>query len=156
MKKIVFTLLIIFCIVSVNYAQDYSTGIGLRAGFESGITLKHFISQRSALEGIIATRWQGFEFTGLYEIHNQAFHTERLKWYFGFGAHIGVWNGNDVYWGTPGNKYAVLGIDGILGMEYDLKEIPVNIGIDWKPALNVLGYEGFWVDGGAISIRYIF
>ena len=156
MKKIVFTLLIIFCIVSVNYGQDYSTGIGLRGGFESGVTFKHFISSKSALEAIIATRWQGFEFTGLYEVHNQAFQTERLKWYFGFGAHIGVWNGRDVYWGMPGNRYAVLGIDGILGMEYDLREIPVNIGIDWKPTLNVIGYQGFWVDGGAISIRYIF
>ena len=156
MKKILLSLLFMFCFVSINYAQDYSTGIGLRAGFESGITLKHFISERSALEGIFATRWRGVEFTGLYEIHNQAFQTERLNWYFGFGAHVGFWNGNDVNWGTPGTRYAVLGIDGILGLEYNLREIPVNIGIDWKPAYNVLGYEGFWIDGGAISIRYIF
>jgi hypothetical protein len=156
MKKIVLTFLIAFSIIAINYAQDYNTGIGLRGGFESGITLKHFISEKSALEGIVATRWRGVEFTGLYEIHNQAFHVERLNWYFGFGAHVGFWNGNYAGWGTPGNHYAVLGIDGILGMEYNLREIPVNIGIDWKPALNVLGYQGFWVDGGAVSIRYIF
>jgi hypothetical protein len=156
MKKLGLTFLIAFTFIAINYAQDYNTGIGLRGGFESGITLKQFISNRSALEGIIATRWRGVEFTGLYEIHNQAFHVERLNWYFGFGAHVGFWNGNYADWGTPGSRYAVLGIDGILGMEYDLKEIPVNIGIDWKPALNVLGYSGFWVDGGAVSIRYIF
>ena len=156
MKKLVRLIIIAFSITAFNYSQDYSTGIGLRAGFESGITFKQFISSKSALEAIVATRWRGAEFTGLYEVHNMAFHTERLNWYFGFGAHIGFWNGNYVEWGTPGTRYAVLGIDGILGLEYNLKEIPVNIGVDWKPAFNVLGYEGFWVDGGAISIRYIF
>jgi hypothetical protein len=156
MKKIVLTFLIAFSFVAINYAQDYSTGIGLRAGFESGLTLKHFISQKSALEGIVATRWRGVELTGLYEIHNQAFKTERLNWYFGFGGHVGFWNGNYAGWGTPGTAYTVVGLDGILGLEYNLKEIPVNIGIDWKPAFNVLGYSGFWVDGGAVSIRYIF
>jgi len=49
-----------------------------------------------------------------------------------------------------------VGIDFILGLENNFKEIPFNISIDWKPAYNLTGYSGFWADGGAISIRYIF
>jgi hypothetical protein len=158
MKKFVFMLLIVFGLVSTGKAQDYNTGIGLRGGWESGLTIKHFIGSKSALEGILATRWRGFELTGLYEIHNTAFNAERLKWFFGFGAHIGFWNGDYThkYWGEPGTNYTVIGVDGILGLEYSFEEVPINLGIDWKPAFNFSGYTGWWADGGALSIRYIF
>jgi len=156
MKRIVMTLLIVLSLVSISNAQDYKTGIGARLGFNQGLTVKHFISQKSALEFLLATRWRGFEITGLYEVHNQAFNTERLRWYFGFGGHIGFWNGDNANWGEPGVDYTVIGIDGILGLEYSFVEVPINIGIDWKPSYNLSGYTGFWADGGAISIRYIF
>jgi len=32
----------------------------------------------------------------------------------------------------------------------------VNIGLDWKPMLNLIGHTGFWGDGAAISVRYVF
>lgn len=156
MKKIIITFLIAFSFVSISVAQDYNTGIGLRGGYFNGLTVKHFISQNSALEGIISSRWSGFNLTGLYEIHNQAFDTERLKWYYGFGGHVGFWDGGDVDWGDPGTSYTVLGIDGILGLEYSFQEIPINLSVDWKPAFNIVGDKGLWADSGALSIRYIF
>jgi hypothetical protein len=158
MKKLVITFLIVFCLISVSNAQDYKTGIGLRGGLENGLTIKHFTGEKSALEFLLASRWRGFEITGLYEIHNQAFDAERLKWYYGAGGHVGFWNGDYTYtkWGTQGTNYTVVGIDGILGLEYSFKEIPFNISLDWKPAFNFIGYSGVWADGGALSIRYIF
>jgi len=142
-------------IVTIASAQDYKTGVGLRGGLSSGLTIKHFISSNKAIEGLIATRWQGLELTGLYEVHNNAFDVDRLNWYYGGGAHLGFWDGNSS-WGNLGQNYTVLGIDGILGIEYNFSEAPINIGLDWKPAFNLTGYSGFWGDGGALSIRYIF
>ena len=83
---------------------------------------------------------------------------DRFKWFFGFGAHIGFWNGDYTYhyWGTTGETYTVVGIDGILGLEYSFKEVPISLSLDWKPAFNFVGYSGWWADGGALSIRYIF
>ncbi len=160
MKKIVITCLIVFCLVSISYAQDYNTGIGLRAGPYYGLTVKHFMGEKPAFELLLASRWRGFAITGLYEIHNQAFNTERLKWYYGFGGHIGFWNRDYTNWGPQPNigdpNYTVIGIDGILGLEYSFTEVPINIGVDWKPAFDLVGYSGFWADGGALSIRYIF
>lgn len=158
MKKIFIALLIVVFSAALCNAQDYRTGIGFRGGFSNGLTVKHFTGEKSALEFILSSRWRGFEITGLYEVHNQAFDTDRLKWYYGFGAHVGFWDGdytND-YWGDPGTNYTVVGIDGIIGLEYSFAEVPINLGIDWKPAFNFIGYSGFWADGGAISIRYIF
>jgi hypothetical protein len=158
MKKIVLTSIIVFCLLWAGNAQDYKTGIGLRGGFESGLTIKHFTSQKSAYEFILSSRWRGFNITGLYEFHNQAFSTDRLKWFIGFGGHIGFWNGDYThnYWGTRGKSYTVVGLDGILGLEYSFTEVPVSLSLDWKPAFNFIGYSGIWADGGALSIRYIF
>lgn len=158
MKKIAVIGLILFCLISISNAQDYKTGIGLRGGFDYGLTVKHFVSDKSALEFLLASRWRGFEVTGLYEVHNQIGNVDRLKWFFGFGAHVGFWNGDYThdYWGYPGTHYTVVGLDGILGLEYSFKEVPINLSLDWKPALNFIGYTGFWADGGALSIRYIF
>ena len=86
----------------------------------------------------------------------QAFGVDRLNWYFGFGGHIGFWDGHDVKWAKDNRSYTVIGIDGILGMEYNFNEIPINLSIDWKPVFNIIGHSGFWGDSGGISIRYIF
>jgi hypothetical protein len=156
MKRIVLSFVFILCMFSLSKAQDYNTGVGLRGGFASGLTVKHFLTQKSAFEGILDSRWRGFDVTLLYEIHNQAFDVDRLRWYFGGGGHLGFWNGKYTPWGDEGTNYIVIGVDGILGIEYSFSVIPINIGLDWKPAFNLVGYSGFWPDGGAISIRFIF
>lgn len=154
-KTILTTFLIFFMAIWVN-AQEYTTGIGFRGGFSQGLTVKHFISDNTALEGILSTRWGGFNITGLYEIHANAFDTPGLSWYYGIGGHIGYVSGekND-RWSDKEGNYPVLGIDGILGLEYSFDEIPINLSIDWKPAIN-LAQNPFWGDSGALSVRYIF
>ena len=156
MRKLVYTLLIVFAIASQTKAQDYNTGIGLRGGFFSGLTVKHFLDSHRAVEGILSSRWHGLEVAGLYEIHAQAFQVPGLNWYYGVGAHIGFWDGNDNPRFNDDDNHVVIGADGILGIEYNFAEVPVNIGLDWKPMLNLIGHTGFWGDGAAISVRYVF
>ncbi len=155
MKKIFFLFLLFLSLNAV--AQDYKTGIGLRGGLSNGLTVKHFISKNAAIEGILTSRWRGFAITGLYEMHYQAFNVKRLNWYFGGGAHIGTWRGYDGHpWFKDDVSYTVFGLDGILGIEYNIAEIPINIGVDWKPVFNLTGYNGFLGDELALSVRYIF
>jgi hypothetical protein len=155
MKRFVITLIMAMNIVVLVSAQEYKTALGLRGGFSSGLTIKHFMNHKAAFEGLLTTRWQGFVITGLYEIHNKAFDVNHLTWFYGGGAHIGFYNGNYVTWGRDGAAYTLVGLDGILGLEYTFQEVPINLGIDWKPALNLIGYSGLWSEGG-ISVRYVF
>jgi hypothetical protein len=155
MKKIILLSLFVIAAFVHGNAQDYNTGIGLRAGFFSGLTVKHFINQSHAIEGILSSRWEGIDLSGMYEIHQLAFNAPGLNWYYGVGAHIGFWDGNNGNWDDD-DDHSVVGISGILGIEYSFRNAPINIGIDWKPVLNVIGDSDFWADGGAISIRYIF
>ncbi|MDA3779225.1 MAG: hypothetical protein PF487_03180 [Bacteroidales bacterium] len=136
--------------------KNLSKEIGIRGGVFNGLTFKHFIDKENALEGIVTSRWEGIGFTGLYEKHKTAFETENLFWYYGGGAHLGFWNGDNSDRFDENRYYTLIGIDGIIGIEYYIKEVPINIGIDWKPCFNIIGNTGFWPDGGALSVRYVF
>ena len=156
MKKTILVLIVIAAAAGLM-AMDYGTGIGVRGGLSNGITVKHFINEKTAIEGLLASRWGGFNITGLYEIHNAAaFDVPSLNWYYGLGAHIGFWSGKDVGWADDDENYTVIGIDGIIGIEYNFEELPFNIGLDWKPAFNLTGNTEFWGDGGALSLRFVF
>jgi hypothetical protein len=150
MKKLFITSVFLLCIVLMANGQDYKNAIGLRLGWSYGLTFKHFISEKSALEGIADYRWGGLGITGLYEIHNNLADVEGLNWYFGGGAHVG-------FYGTSygGGSGTFVGIDGILGLEYNFKDLPINISADWKPAFT-FGYSHFGADNGALSVRYTF
>lgn len=157
MKRLILILLIAGVGILTSPAQHYQSAIGLRGGLAQGITLKHFIDSETALEGIGSFRWDGFLITGLYEIHAPAFDVDRLYWYYGGGGHIGFWEGYDdaISWMDPDNdNQTIIGIDGIVGLEYDIESIPIVISADWKPAINIAGDNSFWADGSAISVRY--
>jgi hypothetical protein len=143
---------------SAAFAQDYKTAVGVRGGFPTAVTVKHFIGQSSALEGLVSGYRGGFEFTGLYEKHVNAFDVPYLNWYYGAGAHIGVFD-NEIarpgyYFDGRGRGFTV-GVDGILGLEYTLTEIPFVIGIDMKPAFDFASNPGLWF-GGGVSFRFYF
>lgn len=154
MKKIALITLLI-AVGFQSKAQDYKTGIGLRGGLSNGVTVKHFISGSSAIEGILSTRWRGFNLTGLYELNN-ALPEPGLNWYYGAGGHVGFWDGYNKHpWFPNDGTYTVIGIDGILGIEYNFQPIPLNLSLDWKPAYNLVGWRGLWMDNFALSVRYI-
>lgn len=156
MKKHILILALVSLISGYSFGQDYKTAAGLRLGTSIGGTIKHFVGEKSAFEGLLTTRWQGFELTGLYEIHNNAFDVNRLNWFFGFGGHLGFYNGDHTTWGDTGTNYTIVGIDGIIGMEYSFEDVPIVLTLDWKPMFNLTGYTGFWGDALALSVRYYF
>ncbi len=139
-------------------AQQYDKAIGIRGGLFNGVTYKQAISSNTYLEGIASFRWNGFMVTGLYEITKPIdSNAPGLDWYYGFGAHVGFYDDNENGpWDEGDFDGPMIGADGILGMEYTFGEVPVNLSLDWKPAINLFGYDGFWSDNVALSIRYTF
>lgn len=160
MKKALIFSCFIMLLTSAGYSQDYyRTGIGARMGSGFGLTVKHFTSSSTALEGIVTSRWGGINITALYEYERIAFNVPGLSWYAGGGGHIGFWSDYDErasWWDYEEHPdgYTIIGADFILGIEYTIKRFPVNFSIDWKPAINLIGYSGVWLGVGALSIRY--
>ena len=162
MKKLLLCFLVIGTFTTFKTsAQSYTNAIGARLGFTQGITFRHFLHEEAAIEGILSTRWNGFLLTGLYEVHKQL--SGELNWFYGGGAHIGYWSNPParVRGDHIRDSYTVVGVDFILGLDFTFPDIPINLSLDWKPAINlingnIIGDGPFWIDGGALSIRYAF
>lgn len=138
-----------------SQAQDYLWAAGLRVGGSPGLTGKYSIGDITYVEGLMTFRWHGVTITGLYELHAKAFNEMDLYWYYGGGAHLGFWNEarrHPYYDNYEGG--ILLGIDGIIGIEYYIRDIPFILSLDWKPALNLIDHTGLFYDELAISIRY--
>lgn len=148
----------------------YNSAAGLRAGATSGFTFKHFTSNNIAFEGILSVQQRGFSITGMREKYTRAFATPGLNWYYGLGGHIAVFKSgyyNNVLYGDPGknvhtysyysNDGMGLGIDGIIGLEYKIKEAPVALSFDLKPffEINTRGYALLSFDPG-LGIKITF
>jgi hypothetical protein len=53
------------------------------------------------------------------------------------------------------NNSAVVGIDGIIGLDYKFRNAPINIGIDIKPFMDFYSGASLFGDG-ALNFRFIF
>jgi len=137
------------------HGQLYKTGVGARLGFFNGLTVKHYLHQGRAVEGILSTRWDGIFITGLYEFQRSFPDVNNLEWFYGGGAHIGFWDGRRGP-GLYGETHSAVGLDLIIGLEYTFDEVPFSASVDWKPAFNIIGRTGWWGDGVALSVRYTF
>ncbi|MBI5218626.1 MAG: hypothetical protein HY958_06835 [Bacteroidia bacterium] len=159
--KIVLPALFIILFSGITVAQSYKGAIGARFGFYNGITLKGFTNSKSAFEGMLVSRWHGIILAGLYEYHFPVKEVKGLNLFLGGGLHFGYFDGDryDNYIGhhyDTHNDYTVVGGDLIFGAEYTFKDIPLNVGLDWKPAINFVNDDNLWFDGVALSIRYTF
>lgn len=155
MKKIL--LLCMLCLMGVFPAataqknitsQDYRTALGVKF-YPGAVSLKHFIKDKKAVEGLGYFWSRGMRITALYELHYDIGNAEGLRWYVGPGAHIGFYNNK--YYG--GGSY--LGVDGVIGLDYKFKGAPINASIDWQPTFEFGDGAGF-VSWGGLGIRYVF
>ena len=125
---------------------NYRLGLGVRLSNSSptlinSITGKYFVTDRSAVEGIVSFGSR-FGIGGLLEIHKPT-NMDGLKWFYGAGAYVGFESG-DTY----------LGPTGILGIDYKFTNVPINLSLDWKPELDIIPDINFVPDAFALSVRF--
>ncbi len=134
-----------------NEGSSYTTAVGIKFLDGAGISFKHFINDKAALEGIGFFGGGGVRITGLYEIHFDIESVDGLKWYVGPGAHVGIYNKVN---GLGGGSF--IGVDGVLGLDYKVKNAPLNLSLDWQPTFEFGLNRGFIGSWGGFGIRYTF
>lgn len=138
-----------------SMGQDYRTSAGIKF-YPGALTVKHFIKDDAAIEGLLSFWEYGARLTGLYEFHGDINNAPGLKWYAGGGAHVGFWNNKwkDRY--LDRDHGVQIGIDGVVGLDYKFNRAPINLSLDWQPSFNIVGYSYF--EGGwfGLAIRYAF
>ena len=139
--------------ISLSASAQYKYAVGLRFDDSEGITFKTNKPKGVSLEGILSGFNNGTKITLLAEWHQKAFTTGDWRWFYGVGGHVGSvnsrWRKKDYYYG-----YRQVGADGILGLEYTIKEIPLNLSIDWKPEFNFINNTGLYISTFGFSARF--
>lgn len=157
---------------SFRGSSAYTTGLGVRGGFTSGLTFKHFHRENAAMEFILGSRWHGVSLSGLYEGHSRnALGSPQLSWVYGIGAQAGFYHGRHYYYryhprhcNDPYNprcyaywkdrSFTAVGLVGIGGLEYQFRDIPFTISFDLMPYYYFYHWGGSFIDG-SFSLRYI-
>lgn len=142
--------------------STYRTAFGLRAGITSGLTIKHFVTEAGAIEGIAGVWPNSFTLTALYEHHVSA-GAPGLYMYFGGGAHAAFGTGRIYYYENSGRRDFYrsgdvgVGMDGIIGIEYKIAPIPLAVSMDMKPffEMNTNGRAYLSLDPG-IGVKVAF
>lgn len=163
MKKLIFTFALLLACCLAAQAQDYKTALGLRFGYPTSISFKHFISEPGAIEVFAGTarRSSFYRWTNLglmYQHHSEISSAEGLRWYAGGGAAIYFWSYDNGLARRDDYGSTSLGVIGVLGLDYKFADIPLNLSVDWIPTLFLGdGYlDNFRPGYGALSARYTF
>ena len=147
MKKIIIIALFGVFALGVS-AQDSGFGVGVVFGEPTGLSLKSWMSSKTAIDAAVA--WSTLDdFLYIHAdflVHNFDIinvSDGQLPLYFGFGAKVGF--GNDLVFGAriP------------IGLDYMFGSAPLDIFVEIVPGLTVIPGIDFDIDGG-IGIRYWF
>jgi len=158
MKKIILASLLTFTAFIAFSQSDYQKALGIKFPGGVSITYKNFVTENNNIELQGTFKDGGFRLSGLYEFNFYTLNVEGLSWFVGPGAHLGFGK-KDTY--DANNKLvskssADIGIDGIIGLDYKIKDLPLNISLDWQPSIVIAGNTDFSGAYGGIGIRYTF
>lgn len=142
----------LFCSAQLN-AQDYKTALGLRLSsrgpaVNNSVSLKHFLNPKLAIEGLFTFDSKA-AIGALLEVHNDM-STDGLKWFYGAGAYLGFDSDK-----THADR-ALMGAQGIVGLDYKFPNLPLNLSLDWKPELNIIDNINFEPAAVGFTIRFTF
>jgi len=149
-------LTIILFITTANAQAPYNRALGVKFPGGLSLTYKKFITDTHNVEAQLTAWHQGFRVAGLYEFNFYSFEkVPELSWFVGPGAHIGFWKHTQDS-SKNYNSQADIGVDGIIGLDYKFKNAPINVSVDWEPAITLVGSAGFTPVFGGVAIRYTF
>lgn len=163
MKKMILSAFMLIGLAVSTQAQNISkNALGLRLGNNDGfggeVSYQRGLSKDNRLELDLGWRNSNYvdaiKLTGLYQwVWNI---DGGFNWYAGVGAGLGSWNYD--YNGNKNNGTFFFAA-GDIGLEYNFKEVPIQLSLDLRPELyfNSNGYRdnNFGPDLG-LGIRYKF
>ena len=145
-------------------AQEFNQALGLRGGLTSGFEYRSYTSEIHSVKILLGTN-KGLRLHGLFEFHkpNLFLFTDQLTLFYGGGIHGGYENWDEKYVHGNASWYEnrtafVMGIDGIVGLEYNFIELPLSVGLEAKPYFDIFGRDMFHFEPVdiAFTIKYLF
>ncbi|MEL6673110.1 MAG: hypothetical protein AAFR61_12995 [Bacteroidota bacterium] len=135
---------------SFSFAQPYQGSIGARTGSATGLSLKQFVAEYSAVEGLLVWRRDGIRLIGLFEQHLVLTRDGSSLLYGGIGGHVG-WTGLISDTNIPQRAY---GVDFVLGLSYVFPRSPITLSVDVKPMFELYRGNRFSGNNAGVTLRY--
>ncbi len=156
MKKIIVSLMFVCATVTVANAQ--SRAIGARLGYNLEFSYQHALASRNMIDLSVGV-------TNFYNDYGYIEADCMYDWVFnirgGWNWYVGPGVGLGYGFGSGWENAFRVSVGGQLGVEYNFG-IPLNLSLDWRPMVNVLGFGNssyHWYNGFssiALGIRYRF
>ncbi len=130
MKKAIIVALLAVFSLSIS-AQDSSFGVGVIFGDPTGLSLKSWLSSKTAVDAAVAwSAWDDFLYVHAdFLVHNFNIINVsggKMPLYYGIGAKVGF--GNDI----------ILGARIPIGLDYMFDGAPLDIFVEIVPGLNIV------------------
>lgn len=143
-----------------SFADDYGPqnrrlGVGIIAGDPTGVTVKGYVSPRTAINGIASWSFIDDAFTLIGDVTYDLFEIDTrlqplsLPFYVGAGGKFTANNKN-----TPGSDSS-FGVRVPVGVAAQFKKIPLEISLEAGPGIELVPETEFDITGG-IAARFYF
>lgn len=154
MKKTIFTIALMTCILGTLSAQDMGKTIGIRFGYGGEISYQQPIGDANRLEVDLGLNNYGFGIYGIYQwVWDFSTLADGFNWYAGVGGSIGsFYFGNSLI--NRNNDFNV-GLVGQVGIEYNF-DIPLQLSLDYRPVFYFLNGFDPTYNGICLAARYRF
>lgn len=152
MKTFFITVVMLTCLSSM--AQDYNKALGIKFPGAVSVSYKKFVSTYNNIEAEAMFAEKGFRPVVLYEFNFEVPNAvEGLRWFVGPGLHLDFWKD---HYQKEYDHNVDFGIDFIIGLDYKFYGLPLNVSLDWQPAIQITGSETIQAAYGGLGIRFTF
>ena len=143
MKKMLLVTLF-FGVVHFANAQEVGVRFGNTTGNDVAVDAVFSTGKFNRIHANASFGNGGLGVEALYDFIYRPIGYESINWYVGAGPAAFI--GNDF----------MLGASGEVGLEYRFKNIPMALGLDWRPTFSIVKKTDFYADGFGLNIRYVF
>lgn len=165
MKRFIIALMLFLAFQSAH-AQGFTQSVGIRAGIISpGFEYRLFTDDLNSYKLLLSSRDQGLQLHAMKEFHRYDLFSfsPQLVFVFGGGAHVGYQRWDERHYRPNFNwtetlTAVIAGIDGLAALEYVFYEVPISVGVEVKPYLDLFGRESFDTQlfDFAFTAKYLF
>lgn len=164
MKRLLFAFVFVnlsFCV----FAQEFKYAAGIRAGYTGGVEFRIYTDDLNSYKFLLGSRNKGTIIHAIKEFHRPDLFTftDRLNFVYGFGVHAGYERWDQRYYNYNTSYYVtrtafIAGLDGLAGLEYLFREVPLSLGIEVKPSFDLFGRDMFDLElfDFAFTVKYHF
>lgn len=139
MKKIITTMIVMLAVASVALAQPRA--IGGRIGYNTEFSYQHSITDGMYVDltAGLGNAWSYWGYADATASFDWVFNIKGIwNWFVGPAAGLGV--GYGVYYRDYNVMPFRVNVGGQIGFEWEFG-IPLNLTVDWRPMVNVLGFN---------------